>query len=48
MSFVWKESLRQTREMLQSWINSTESGMSSVAKDTRTLSLNVLAATGFK
>ena len=33
--------------MLQSWISSTESGISSVAKDTRTLSLNVLAATGF-
>ncbi|KAK3176181.1 hypothetical protein OEA41_007504 [Lepraria neglecta] len=47
MSFVWKESLKQTREMLQSWISSTESGISSVAKDTRTLSLNVLAATGF-
>lgn len=47
MSFVWKESLKQTREMLQSWNVSTNSGISSVAKDTRTLSLNVLAATGF-
>ena len=47
MSFVWKESLKQTREMLQSWVSSTESGISSVATDTRTLSLNVLAATGF-
>lgn len=47
MSFVWKESLKQTREMLQSWVIDTKSGISSVAKDTRTLSLNVLAATGF-
>ncbi len=47
MSFVWKESLKQTREMLQSWTTNTESGISSVAKDTRTLSLNILAATGF-
>ena len=47
MSFVWKESLKQTRQMLESWSSSTASGISSVAKDTRTLSLNVLAATGF-
>jgi len=47
MNFVWKESLKQTREMLQSWMISAEAGISSVAKDTRTLSLNVLAATGF-
>ena len=47
MSFVWKESLKQTREMLESWSRSTASGILSVAKDTRTLSLNVLAATGF-
>ena len=33
--------------MLQSWISSRESRISSVAKDTRSLSLNVLAATGF-
>lgn len=47
MKFVWNESLKQTREMLQSWTLSDVSGISSVAKDTRTLSLNVLAATGF-
>ena len=48
MKFVWNESLKQAREMLQSWIHSDESGILSVAKDTRTLSLNVLAATGFR
>lgn len=47
MKLVWNESLKQTREMLQSWTCSESSGISSVAKDTRTLSLNVLAATGF-
>lgn len=48
MGFVWEESLRQTREMLQSWTGSVEPRVLSVAKDTRTLSLNVLAATGFR
>lgn len=47
MKFVWNESLKQTREMLQSWARGDESRIPSVAKDTRTLSLNVLAATGF-
>ena len=47
MKFVWNESLKQAREMLQSWICSKDIGIPSVAKDTRTLSLNVLAATGF-
>jgi cytochrome P450 len=48
MRFVWDESINQAREMLQSWTRNAESGISSVAKDTRTLSLNVLAATGFR
>jgi cytochrome P450 len=48
MRFVWDESLSQAREMLQSWTSSAEPGIPSVAKDTRTLSLNVLAATGFR
>jgi cytochrome P450 len=48
MRFVWNESLSQAREMLQSWTGSAESGIPSMAKDTRTLSLNVLAATGFR
>ena len=47
MKFVWHESLRQASEMLQSWTGSAEPSRTSVAKDTRTLSLNVLAATGF-
>ena len=48
MAFVWNESLKQASEMLQSWTGRTKDGIPSVAKDTRTLSLNVLAATGFK
>lgn len=48
MRFVWNESLNQAREMLQSWTSSAEPDLPSVAKDTRTLSLNVLAATGFR
>jgi cytochrome P450 len=46
MRSVWNESIRQTQQMLESW---DESGiLSSVAADTRTLSLNVLAAIGFR
>ena len=47
MTFVWKESTEQTEQMLQVW---TRQGgdIISYAKDTRTLSLNVLAATGFR
>lgn len=49
MKFVWRESLAQTKQMLASWTTSTSlaDGIVSVSKDTRTLSLNVLAATGF-
>ena len=47
MKFVWSESLIQARDMLQSWTCSKDTGIPSFAKDTRTLSLNVLAATGF-
>ena len=48
MNFVWSESLSQARGMLQSWTCSARPGTRSVAEDTRTLSLNVLAATGFR
>lgn len=48
MSFVWDESLRQAEAMLRSWSGQTTDGIQSVQKDTRTLSLNVLAATGFR
>ncbi|KAF2470382.1 cytochrome P450 monooxygenase [Lindgomyces ingoldianus] len=50
MKFVWSESLEQTKQMNALWVSSKNStnGIQSVAKDTRTLSLNVLAATGFR
>ena len=50
MEFVWNESLDQARAMLRSWTpnGGSEPGIPSVAKDTRTLSLNVLAAAGFR
>ena len=47
MAFVWNKSLVQAREMLKSWTSDAEPEAPSFAKDTRTLSLNVLAATGF-
>ncbi|ROV97578.1 hypothetical protein VSDG_04593 [Cytospora chrysosperma] len=49
MHFVWDESLRQATAMLRSWTGTqAAAGIPSVQKDTRTLSLNVLAATGFR
>ncbi|KND94617.1 Cytochrome P450 3A11 [Tolypocladium ophioglossoides CBS 100239] len=49
MMFVWDESLQQAGAMLRSWTgdSAVAAGIPSVQKDTRTLSLNVLAATGF-
>ena len=47
MEFVWNQSLDQARGMLKSWTSLAESETPSFAMDTRTLSLNVLAATGF-
>lgn len=47
MKFVWDESLDQARDMLQSWTRNAAPGYS-FAKDTRCLSLDVLAATGFR
>ncbi|KAH3969293.1 hypothetical protein HBI81_072260 [Parastagonospora nodorum] len=50
MKFVWSESLSQAKQMVASWTTSTAAadGIISVAQDTRILSLNVLAATGFR
>ena len=48
MKFVWEESLSQTDDMLAYWTKDVASYVPSISKDTRTLSLNVLAATGFR
>jgi len=48
MKFVWNESLAQAKEMLSAWAGNVDPESISSAKDTRTLSLNVLAATGFR
>lgn len=48
MKFVWSESLGQAKDMLEAWITTAKNQSISTAKDTRTLSLNVLAATGFR
>lgn len=47
MKFVWDESLRQARQMLDTWASESIEQVSSFSEDTRSLSLNVLAATGF-
>ncbi|KAI9675452.1 MAG: hypothetical protein M1822_008930 [Bathelium mastoideum] len=51
MNFVWNESQKQAQEMVTAWTGSShksEAVIPSVARDMRTLSLNVLAATGFR
>ncbi|OOG00095.1 hypothetical protein ASPCADRAFT_161615 [Aspergillus carbonarius ITEM 5010] len=48
MSFVWDEGVDQTRQMLDVWTAPDVDQISGIAEDTRTLSLNVLAATGFR
>jgi cytochrome P450 len=48
MGYVWSESMRQTQQLVDAWSSSSSPGIASVAKDTRTLSLNVLAAVGFR
>jgi cytochrome P450 len=50
MSFVWSESLRQTQSLIEYWAQREgyKDGFSSMSKDTRTLSLNVMAACGFR
>ena len=47
MALVWDESLNQAPEMLKAWCSVAGPEIPSFAVDTRTLSLNVLAATGF-
>ncbi|KAJ4424016.1 hypothetical protein N0V82_001263 [Gnomoniopsis sp. IMI 355080] len=46
MTIVWHESLRQTRDMCQSWSFAGDEGAKSSARDTMILALNVLAAAG--
>ncbi|KAJ5733721.1 cytochrome P450 [Penicillium malachiteum] len=48
MSYVWDESIEQGRQMLDVWAEDEATEITSVSKDTRTVSLNVLAATGFR
>ncbi|KAF4629650.1 hypothetical protein G7Y89_g8493 [Cudoniella acicularis] len=47
MKLVWDESLSQAKGMIASWTTDKGPLKSDFAKDTRSLSLNVLAATGF-
>ncbi|KAI1324245.1 cytochrome P450 [Xylariaceae sp. FL0255] len=48
MEYVWAESLRQARGLLRSWLSAGDAGIPSFSKDTRTLSLNVLASSAFR
>lgn len=45
---VWNESLRQARDMIKEWTRKKSKETLGLQKDTRTLTLNVLAATGFR
>jgi cytochrome P450 len=46
MGYVWDESISQAQQMVEAWTK--KDAVIRVAKDTRTLSLNVLAAIGFR
>ncbi|KAI1419302.1 cytochrome P450, partial [Xylaria sp. FL1777] len=48
MEFVWDESVRQAKSMLKCWLLAADTGIPSMQKDIRTLSLNVLASIGFR
>lgn len=48
MKYVWDESLKQARQMLEIWASESTQQVSSFSEDTRILSLNVLAAMGFR
>jgi cytochrome P450 len=50
ISFVWTESLRQAQSLVAYWAKRglDKDGFSTTSKDTRTLSLNVMAACGFR
>ncbi|KAG6356244.1 hypothetical protein INS49_015631 [Diaporthe citri] len=48
MKLVWDEAQRQAESMLHSWTRVASTGIGSYQKDTRMLSLNVLAAVGFR
>ncbi|KAF2851336.1 cytochrome P450, partial [Plenodomus tracheiphilus IPT5] len=46
-NIAWTESLNQVREMLTGWIQEGTNGSLGIHRDTRSATLNVLAATGF-
>lgn len=50
MSFVWDEALRQSKGMIASWTGTraVKEGVPSFQSDTRSVSLNILAAVGFR
>ena len=44
---VWKESLRQAKDMIKEWSLNSRKGVSSTSEDTMTLALHVLTSAGF-
>ncbi|KAF2730925.1 putative cytochrome P450 [Polyplosphaeria fusca] len=48
MKFVWQETLQQTRAMLNYWTSQSAAGIPDLQRDTRTVTLNVLASTVFR
>lgn len=47
-AFTWSEGLVQSRDMLNWWMSHGSAGLKSTAKDTRAMSLNILAYVGYK
>ena len=44
---MWKESLRQSRDMLQGWLDRGKTGTEDTTQDTKTLALHVITGAGF-
>ena len=47
-SLVWAESVRQAKDMLESWLSYDANGLKCTTEDVRTLALHVLAYAGFQ
>ncbi|KAK6836565.1 hypothetical protein PG987_007060 [Apiospora arundinis] len=48
MKFVWSETLRQSQSMVSYWVGHSAKGIPDLQRDTRTVTLNVLASTAFR
>lgn len=46
-TFVWDESIRQTKDMLEDWLAKPDSKSNTIVEDSRTIALHIIAAAAF-